>query len=69
VRAGKREDFVLSSSCSLVSAFITFTLCMFCMNCRDALHSETGEETTYFGFVEDIWELDYGTFQIPVLRC
>jgi hypothetical protein len=32
----------------------------------DALHSETGEETTYFGFVEDIWELDYGTFQIPV---
>jgi hypothetical protein len=35
----------------------------------DALHSETGEETTYFGYVEDIWELDYGTFQIPVFRC
>ena len=35
----------------------------------DALDSETGEETTYFGFVEDIWELDYGTFQIPVFRC
>jgi hypothetical protein len=35
----------------------------------DALHSKTGEETTYFGFVEDIWELDYGTFQIPVFRC
>jgi hypothetical protein len=32
----------------------------------DALHSETGEETIYFGFVEDIWELDYGTFQIPM---
>jgi hypothetical protein len=32
----------------------------------DALHSETSEETTYFGFVDDIWELDYGTFQIPV---
>jgi hypothetical protein len=31
----------------------------------DALHSETGEETTYFGFVEDIWELDYGTFSNP----
>jgi hypothetical protein len=28
----------------------------------DALHSETGEETTYFGLVEDIWELNYGTF-------
>jgi hypothetical protein len=35
----------------------------------DALHSETGEETTYFGFIEDIWELDYGTFQILVFRC
>jgi len=35
----------------------------------DALDSETGEETTYFGFVEDIWELDYGTFQIPLFRC
>ena len=29
----------------------------------DALDSETGEETTYFGFVEDIWELDYGNFR------
>jgi alpha-ketoglutarate-dependent taurine dioxygenase len=35
----------------------------------DALHSETGEETTYFSFVEDIWELDYDTFQIAVFRC
>jgi len=35
----------------------------------DALDSETGEEITYFGFVEDIWELDYGTFQIPIFRC
>jgi hypothetical protein len=35
----------------------------------DALHSETSEETTYFGFIEDIWELDYGKFQIPVFRC
>jgi len=35
----------------------------------DALDSETGEETTYFGYVEDIWELDYGTFQILVFRC
>jgi len=39
-----------------------------CVRC-DALDSETGEETTYFGFVEDIWELDYGTFHIPVFWC
>jgi hypothetical protein len=30
----------------------------------DAIDSKTGEETTYFGFIEDIWELDYGIFQI-----
>jgi len=34
----------------------------------NALDSETSEETTYFGFVDDIWELDYGTFHIPVFR-
>jgi hypothetical protein len=34
-----------------------------------ALHSEIDEKTTCFGFVEDIWELDYDTFQIPVFRC
>jgi hypothetical protein len=27
-----------------------------------ALHSKTSEETTYFCFIKDIWELDYGTF-------
>jgi hypothetical protein len=35
----------------------------------DAIDSKTSEETTYFGFVENIWELDYGTFQISVFRC
>jgi hypothetical protein len=35
----------------------------------DALHFKTVEETTYFGFAEDIWELDYGTFQIPMFQC
>jgi hypothetical protein len=35
----------------------------------DTLHSETGEETAYFGFVEDIWELNYGIFQVPVFQC
>jgi hypothetical protein len=30
----------------------------------------TGECTTYFGFIEDIWEVDYGAnLQIPVFRC
>jgi hypothetical protein len=27
-----------------------------------AINDETGEVSTYFGFIEDIWELDYGTF-------
>jgi hypothetical protein len=35
----------------------------------EAIDDATGEISTYFGFVEDIWELDYGTFQIPVFRC
>ena len=31
---------------------------------------ENGEYTTYYGFVHEIWELDYGVnFQIPVFRC
>jgi hypothetical protein len=34
-----------------------------------AINDETGEVSTYFGFIEDIWELDYGTFQILVFRC
>ena len=32
----------------------------------EALDPKTGEETTYFGFIDDIWEVNYGTFQIPV---
>lgn len=29
-----------------------------------------GQKVTYYGFIEDIWELDYGyTIQIPVFRC
>jgi hypothetical protein len=35
----------------------------------EAIDDETGEIITYFGFIEDIWELDYGTFQISVFRC
>jgi hypothetical protein len=32
----------------------------------DAIDNEIGEIITYFGFIEDISELDYGTFQILV---
>jgi hypothetical protein len=35
----------------------------------EAIDDETGEIITYFGFIEDIWELDYGTFQISVFQC
>ena len=32
----------------------------------EAIDDKTGDIITYFGFIEDIWELDYGTFQIPL---
>ena len=28
----------------------------------EAIDDETSEISTYFGFIEDIWELDYGAF-------
>jgi hypothetical protein len=29
-----------------------------------------GMRTTYYGYIEDIWELDYGArLQIPVFKC
>jgi len=28
----------------------------------EAIDDKTGDIITYFGFIEDIWELDYGTF-------
>ena len=27
------------------------------------------EKTTYHGQIEDIWELNYSDFKVPVLRC
>jgi hypothetical protein len=30
----------------------------------EAIDDETCEDSTYFGFIEDIWDLDCGTFQI-----
>ena len=36
----------------------------------DAIDDTSGLKFTYFGFIEDIWELDYGSnIQIPVFRC
>ena len=35
----------------------------------DALDPETGDENMFFGNVDAIWELDYGTFQVPMFRC
>jgi hypothetical protein len=32
----------------------------------ETIDDETGEISIYFGFTEDIWELDYGAFQVPV---
>ena len=35
----------------------------------DAIMNE-GPNDTYYGYIEDIWELDYGpTFKIPLFRC
>ena len=29
-----------------------------------------GQKTTYYGFIEEIWELDYGpNFKVPLFRC
>ena len=44
-----------------------------CKNSRvriDAIDDVTGSKVTYLGFIEDIWELDYGSnIQIPDFRC
>ena len=31
---------------------------------------ENGKKDTYYGYIEDIWELDYGlTLKVPLFRC
>ena len=36
----------------------------------EALHERTSQNTTYFGVIDDIWEVHYGSnIQIPVFRC
>jgi hypothetical protein len=37
--------------------------------CFDAT-DDNGQKDTYYGYIEEIWELDYGpTFKIPLFRC
>ena len=32
--------------------------------------NNNGSKDTYYGYIEEIWELDYGpTFKVPVFRC
>uniref|UniRef100_A0A8R7PHE9 DUF4216 domain-containing protein n=1 Tax=Triticum urartu TaxID=4572 RepID=A0A8R7PHE9_TRIUA len=31
---------------------------------------DNGQTMTYYGFIEEIWELDYGrNFKVPLFRC
>ena len=35
-----------------------------------ARDDESGEKDTYYGYIEEIWELDYGpSFKVPLFRC
>jgi hypothetical protein len=32
--------------------------------------NDNGRKDTYYGYIEDIWELDYGPcFKVPLFRC
>ena len=32
--------------------------------------NENGQTDTYYGYIEEIWELEYGpTFKVPLFRC
>ena len=36
----------------------------------DATDDENGQKDTYYGYIEEIWELDYGpSFRVPLFRC
>ena len=37
--------------------------------CFDAI-DDNGKKDTYYGYIEEIWELEYGpTFKVPLFRC
>jgi hypothetical protein len=32
--------------------------------------NDNGTKDTYYGYIEEIWELDYGSsFKVPLFRC
>ena len=35
----------------------------------DAYDDNGKVQTTYYGFIEEIWELDYGALKVPLFRC
>jgi hypothetical protein len=36
----------------------------------DATNTSSGKKDTYYGYIEEIWELDYGpSFKVPLFRC
>ena len=36
----------------------------------DATDDENGQKDTYYGYIEEIWELDYvPSFKVPLFRC
>src|SRR5436189_5218005 len=32
-------------------------------------YDTNGEKDTYYGWIEEIWELDYGPLKVPLFRC
>ena len=35
-----------------------------------ARDDESGAKDTYYGYIDEIWELDYGpSFKVPLFRC
>jgi hypothetical protein len=35
----------------------------------DAIIDDNGELETYYGVIQEIWELDYGPLKIPLFKC
>jgi hypothetical protein len=35
----------------------------------DEIIDDNGELETYYGVIEEIWELDYGPLKIPLFKC
>ena len=37
--------------------------------CLDALEAKNDQKQLYYGYIEEIWELDYVDFKFPLFRC